>query len=90
MSDIIYGIRGLLSAAWHFLMNTYIPGTEIAFGVFFVGLAMIPIGFRFLSIAIGYNVGEAGGLGALSPSADYGAAGSKSLRVPDARKNDVR
>lgn len=90
MSDIILGIRGLLSSAWHFLMNTYIPGTEIAFGVFFVGLAMIPLGFRFLSIAIGYNIGATGDLSEIGYSVDYGSTGSRSLRVSEERKLDVR
>ena len=69
-------------------MHTYIPGTRIAFGVLFVGLAVIGIGFRFLSLAIGHNIGEIGGFSAIS--ARYGSRGSNNPRLPPARKNDVR
>lgn len=87
MSDIMEGIKGFLSATWNFLMHTYIPGTEIAFGVMFVGLAMIGIGFRFLSLAVGHNVGEIGGF---PGAASYGASGSHQYKVSDGRKNDTR
>lgn len=90
MSEIIAGIRGLLTGAWGFLMHTYIPGTQIAFGVFFVGLAMISLGFRFLSLAIGHNIGEVGGFSGLSSGVGYGASGSKNHKISDARKNDAR
>lgn len=87
MSDIMACIRALLENSWRFLMNTYIPGTRIAFGVFFVGLTVIGIGFRFLSLAVGHNIGEIGGFSAVS---SYGARGSKNPKVSPARKNDVR
>lgn len=87
LSDIVFGIRGFLRSSWDFLMHTYIPGTDIAFGVFFVGLTVIGIGFRFLSLAVGHNIGEVGGFSAIS---SYGARGSKNAKVSAARKNDVR
>lgn len=90
MSEIIAGIRGLLSGAWNFLMHTYIPGTKIAFGVFFVGLAMISLGFRFLSLAIGHNIGEVGGFAGIRSGFGYGASGSKNAQISAARKNDTR
>ena len=39
-------------------MHTFIPGTEIAFGVFLVALCLIDLGFKFLSIATGYSLGD--------------------------------
>lgn len=67
-------------------MHTYIPGTHIAFGVMFVGLAVISIGFRFLSLAIGHSIGEMGGI----PSAGYGSSASNKYLISDGRKNDSR
>ena len=66
MSNIMVAIKGFLSMTWNFLMHTYIPGTDIAFGVMFVGIAMIGIGFRFLSLAIGQNIGEVGGFSGIA------------------------
>lgn len=85
MSNIMLCIRALLENSWRFLMNTYIPGTHIAFGVFFVGLTLICIGFRFLSIALGVSIGEFSGA-----VEKYGARGSKKPKVSPARRNDVR
>lgn len=85
MSDIMIGISGLLSNAWRFLMHTLVPGTQIAFGVFFIGLALIPVGFEFLSIAVGHNVGEVGTSGG-----KYGARGSKRVNVSQKRKGDTK
>lgn len=91
MSEIMAGIRGILSAAWNFLMNTTIPNTDIAYGVFFVGLAMIGLGFRFLSLAIGYNIGEVDPDTIRSISSGFGGRSrSTRYRSSDARKNDVR
>lgn len=60
MSDsLLAGIGGFLSMTWDLLMSVNVPGTGIPFGVFFVGLALIPIGFRFLSIALGFSIGQA-------------------------------
>lgn len=87
MSNIMEAIKGFLSMTWNFLMHTYIPGTDIAFGVMFVGLAMIGIGFRFLSLAIGYNIGDVGGFPGVE---SYGAAGSHKYKVSEGRKHDVR
>lgn len=87
MSDIMVAIKGFLSMAWNFLMHTYIPGTDIAFGVMFVGIAMIGIGFRFLSLAIGVNVGEPlGHWESIGPSHYV----SYKPRITDGRKNDTR
>lgn len=80
-------IKGFLSMTWNFLMHTYIPGTDIAFGVMFVGIAMIGIGFHFLSLAIGHNIGEVGGFSGI---ASYGSTSSSRYRISDGRKNDAR
>ena len=87
MSNIMVAIKGFLSMTWNFLMHTYIPGTDIAFGVMFVGIAMIGIGFRFLSLAIGHNIGEVGGFSGI---ASYGSTSSSHYRVSDKRKSDAR
>lgn len=79
-------VKGLLSSSWHFLIHTYIPNTNIAYGVMLVGLALIPIGFKFLSLAVGHNIGEAGEM----PNVGFGSPKSTSLVVSDKRKNDVR
>lgn len=89
MSDIVLGVSGFLSAAWKFLMNTFIPGTEIAYGVMFIGLALIPIGFKFLSIALGHNVGDLNEIGPL-PGNTQIRFRSYQYRLPAARKNDER
>lgn len=86
MSEIVLAVKGLLSSSWHFLMHTYIPNTNIAYGVMLVGLAIMAIGFKFLSLALGHNIGEAGDL----PKVGFGAPKSTSLVVSDKRKNDVR
>lgn len=93
MSDIMEGIKGFLSMTWNFLMHTHIPGTDIAFGVMFVGLAVIDIGFRFLSLAIGVNVGEAPD----APIIPFSVGEvprlptpSNRIKISDKRKNDVR
>ena len=85
MSDVMIGISGLLSNAWRFLMHTVVPGTGIAYGVFFIGLALIPVGFQFLSIAVGHNVGEVG-----APGGKYGSRSSKRVSVSQKRKGDTR
>ena len=87
MSDIVSGVSGLLSASWHFLMHTYIPATHIPFGVLFVGLCVMSLGFRFLSIILGFSVGI--------PETSSYAPSSPALpphkpRISSARSRDVR
>lgn len=86
MTDIIQAITGLLGHSWRFLMHTFVPGTEISFGVLLIGLALVPIGFGFLSLAMGHSVGETGSI----PDVNYGSSASKRLRISDGRKGDVR
>ena len=47
MSDLMLGIKTLLTNAWKFFSQTDVPGTDISFAVFAVGLALIPVCFRF-------------------------------------------
>jgi hypothetical protein len=82
LSDILTGIGGILSNSWRFLMNTYIPATEISFGAMFIGLALIPVGFTFLSFALGHNIGEAS-------TAYKSAARSSRYLKSKARENDT-
>lgn len=67
----------------------YIPNTGIAYGVMFVGLALIPIGFKFLSLALGHNVGDLNELGPL-PGNTQIRFRSYRYRISDGRKNDER
>lgn len=87
MSDIVAVVRGFLSMSWNFLMHTYIPGTEISYGVMFVGLCVISIGFRFLSLAVGFSIGD----WTSSPNEGYGKPPViTQYRISDGRKKDVR
>ena len=89
MSDILTGISGLLSASWHFLMNTYIPGTQIAFGVLFVGLCVMALGFRFLSLILGTSVGIPE-TAVLDGGVGYGTPSTSLVKVSKERSLDVR
>lgn len=83
--DLKIAISGFLSNAWRIFSEIKIPGTEISFAVLFIGLALIPIGFQLLSIALGHNVGESDDDGS-----GYGTRSSKKAKISDERKNDVR
>lgn len=90
MSDIVEAVRSLLSMTWHFLMHTFIPNTHIAYGVFLVGLAIIPIGFKFLSVAVGHNIGDLPPVSDSVGSDSSGGYRSYQLRIADGRQDDVR
>ena len=83
--DLKLVISGFLSNTWCLFRDTKIPGTEISFAVFFIGLALIPIGFQLLSIILGHNIGESDDDGS-----GYGTRSSKKAKISDERKNDVR
>lgn len=59
MSNLLSSIEMLFKNGWKFFTQTDVPGTSISFAVFTVGLALIPVCFRFLSIMLGHNIGEA-------------------------------
>lgn len=86
-NDLATGIASWLSNAWRFFTEVTIPGTSITFGVLAIGLAVIPIGFRFLSLMAGHNIGETGFDKEVT---DYGTRGSKKVKISNSRKNDVR
>lgn len=89
MSNIMDAISGLLSNSWRLLMHTYIPGTDIAIGVMLIGLCIMSLGFKFLSIAVGHNVGE-GDVG-LSASVGFTRKPkTTSLTISKERSLDVR
>ena len=91
MSNLLSSIEMLFKNGWKFFTQTDVPGTSISFAVFTVGLALIPVCFRFLSIMLGHNIGEAD-FSTLSciHGPTFGAAGSSRYRISDGRKNDVR
>ena len=70
-------------------MHTYIPSTKITFGVFFVGLAMISLGFKFLSIVVGHSLGD---LSDVPSNISMIPKNMRTLnaRISPARKDDVR
>lgn len=84
MSDLMNGIKMLLSNAWKFFQID-VPGTSFSFGVLAVGLCLVPISLTFLSLVVGFPVGTVDGL-----SATFGAKGSRRYKVSSARKNDTR
>ena len=91
MSNLLSSIEMLFKNGWKFFTQTDVPGTSISFAVFTVGLALIPVCFRFLSIMLGHNIGEAD-FSTLSRihGPTFGAAGSSRYRISAGRKNDVR
>lgn len=92
MSNLLSSIEMVLKNGWKFFTQTDVPGTGISFAVFTVGLALIPIGFRFLSIMLGHSIGEAdySVLDRLHLPATYTAAGSSRYRISPGRQLDVR
>lgn len=92
MNDLISGIKSLLENGWRFFTQTDIPGTDISFAVFTVGLALIPVCFRFLSIMLGHTIGEAdfSALDRLHLPVTYTSVGSARYRISPGRQLDVR
>lgn len=84
-ADLMTAISGFLSNSWRVFTETTIPGTNITFAVLALGLALVPVGFQFLSIMTGHNIGETGFHGSA-----YGSRGSNDAKISDKRKNDVR
>lgn len=91
MSDLLSSIKMLFENGWKFFTQTDIPGTGISLAVFTVGLALIPVCFRFLSIMLGHTIGEVD----ISTfdrirGVTFGSTVSKKYRISENRKNDVR
>lgn len=99
MTDIIQAITGLLGHSWRFLMHTFVPGTEISFGVLLIGLALVPIGFGFLCLAMGHSVGEMPGIPDPIRGFDWrvhprltsrgSSDASRRYRISDGREHDI-
>lgn len=84
MSDLLNCIKTFLSGAWDFFTETDVPGLDFSFAALFIGAALIPISLSFLSLILGFPVGTA------SDGEELASRGSRRLRLPPARKNDVR
>lgn len=80
---MINGISFLLEQGWKFF-KIDIPGTHFSFGVVAVGCVLISIGFRFLSIMLGHNIGEA------ASGYGYASRAASKYRVSNERSLDVR
>lgn len=83
-SDLIQCIKMFLGSSWKFFTKTDVPGLGLSFAVLLVGLAIIPISLSFLSLILGFPVGT------VSDGEELASRGSRRLRLPPARKNDVR
>lgn len=83
-NDLLTAIQGFLSNAWRFFTDVTVPSTNITMGALALGLAIIPVALRFLSIAIGVNIGDA------PADTGYGNPKTKSLTISDKRLRDTR
>ena len=77
MSDLLQAIKTFLGYAWKFFTKTDVPGLDFSF-------ALIPISLSFLSLIFGFPVGTS------DNAEELASRGSRRLRLPPARKNDVR
>lgn len=77
-------IRMFISNAWKFF-QVNVPGTNFSFAVLTIGLLLVPVSLSFLSLALGFPVGNVD-----SVSASFGTRGSRKYKVSSVRKNDVR
>lgn len=73
-----------ISNAWKFF-QVNVPGTNFSFAVLTIGLLLVPVSLSFLSLALGFPVGNVD-----SVSASFGTRGSRKYKVSSVRKNDVR
>lgn len=80
--EVLEFIKVILTGGWQILAKTELPGLGFSFAMLFVTLALVPIGFNLLSLALGFNVGHEGD--------SYGTRSSKNAKISDARKNDTR
>ena len=80
--EVLECIKVILSGGWQILAKTQVPGLGFSFAMLYVTLALVPIGFTFLSLALGFNLGHA--------TDSYGTRSSRKTKISDSRKNDVR
>lgn len=81
--DVLECIKVILTGGWQLLAKTEVPGLGFSYAMLFVTLALVPIGFAFLSLALGFNVGHL-------TSDSYGTRSSRKTKISDSRKNDTR
>lgn len=81
--EVLECIKVILSGGWQLLVKTEVPGIGFSYGMLLVALALIPVGFGLLSLALGFNVGHL-------TSDSYGSRSSRNVKTSDARKNDTR
>lgn len=82
-SDLYTAISSFVSNSWRFFTQITIPGTEITMGHLAIGLAIVPLALRFLSIMLNVQLGD-------PPDTGYGNPKSKSLTISSKRELDVR
>lgn len=81
--EVLECIKTILSGGWQFFVKTQVPGLGFSYGMLLITLALVSVGFNFLSIALGFSVGHL-------TSDSYGTRSSKKAKISDARKNDTR
>lgn len=81
--EVLECIKVILSGGWQILAKTQVPGLGFSYAMLLVTLALVPIGFNFLSIALGFSVGHL-------TSDSYGTRSSRKTKISDSRKNDTR
>lgn len=84
LSDLLQAIKTFLGYAWKFFTKTDVPGLDFSFAALFIGAALIPISLSFLSLIFGFPVGT------VDNAEELASRGSRRLRLPPARKDDVR
>ena len=80
--EVLEIIKTILSGSWQILVKTQVPGLGFSFAMLYVTLALVSIGFLFLSLALGFNVGHM--------TDSYGTRSSRKAKISDERKNDTR
>lgn len=87
MADIVAGITGFMRHSWNLIAGCYIPGTSISIGHMLVGLALIGLGWNFLSLILKINIGSSD---SGSSGSDYGSGSNKNIRINNKRRGDDR
>ena len=79
--EVLECIKVILTGGWQFLAKTQVPGLGFSYAMLFSTLALVPIGFNLLSLALGFNVGHDGD--------SYGTRSSKNTKISESRRNDT-
>ena len=80
--EVLECIKVILTGGWQLLAKTEVPGLGFSYAMLFVTLVLVPIGFNFLSLALGFNVGQL-------TSESYGTRKSKKVKIAASRRNDT-